>query len=341
MPSASPPPVPESAHGPGAGTAHADGPVQGRGFEPGQGQGVPPVGGPPALPPAAGGYQSTVVPSSYPPIPLTGPPPVPASAPMGYPPVVSPQPGMSGGTKALLFGCIGLVLLVGVLLIAGMMWAGRAVKGIAQDLTRNPTRFAAEMIVKGDPGLEIAGSDDTNKTVTVRNKKTGEETTFSLKDLEQGKMVMKRSDGTTAELGPAGFQLRDKDGNVTDIGGGGGAKLPDWVPSYPGDHTVGVFGQHSKNGQGQERGTVACTMTEDVETVAGTYRKALENAGFQVAVKDSSATGAGVVMLEAKGAAEGEGNAALVPTVSAQIMSGGQGSTVMTLKYEKTPSGAQ
>lgn len=285
--------------------------------------GIPQTGGPPVLPPAPGGYQSTVVPHSYPQIPT----PSPALPPVSYPPVVSPQPGMSGGTKFLLFGCLGLVLLAGVILVSAMFYAGKAFKGIAQTIAQNPTRFAAEMIIKQDPELEISGSDDTKKTVTVRNKKSGEETTFSMEDLQNGKLTMKHSDGTSAELGPDGIHVKDKDGNLTDIGGVSAVKLPAWVPPYPGDHTVGLSSRQSKNGR--ENGMAAFTMTEDAETVAGTYQKVLEAAGFQVEVKDTTATGARVILLEGKA----QGDAVGVPEISAQVMSGEQGNTVMTLKY--------
>ena len=115
---------------------------------------------------------------------------------------------MSSGTKALLFGCLGILLVAGVLAVAGAVWFGKKVSKVME----NPVQFAAEMLVKGEPGLEVVSSDKEKQTVVIRDVKTGEEITFTMEDLKDGKLTMKKSDGSSAEFGPGGLRIRDKDG---------------------------------------------------------------------------------------------------------------------------------
>lgn len=51
---------------------------------------------------------------------------------------------------------------------------------------------AAKHLLQANPDLEVANSDATAGTVTIRNKKTGETVTLSVEDIKQGRFKMRR-----------------------------------------------------------------------------------------------------------------------------------------------------
>jgi hypothetical protein len=124
---------------------------------------------------------------------------------------------MSGSTKALVFGCLGLLLCAVVVVVTAAMWAGKKVKAI----TDNPEQFLAELVVKDHPEVELVKVDKVAKEVVFRDRKSGETATFTFDQVAQGKMSVKRSDGSTLELGPEGWKTRDKDGHETVLGAEG------------------------------------------------------------------------------------------------------------------------
>jgi len=134
---------------------------------------------------------------------------------MGYPPVVAPsKPGsMGSGTKALLFGCLGLALVAVVFLIAGGVWVAK--KG--KEVLENPGQFLAEMVVRQNPDLEIVGVDNAAQKVVFRSKKSGEEATFAFDDIKGGRITIQKSDGSTTEMDSQGIKVRDKEGKETTI----------------------------------------------------------------------------------------------------------------------------
>jgi len=110
-------------------------------------------------------------------------------------------------------GCGGIVILgvIGVGLAIG--WGVKK----AKEFAKNPSKSTAELIVMGNKDLEKVSEDDATGEMTIRVKSTGETTTIKYDDLAKGKITVK-----------------DKDGNVTQIGGGDVSKIPSWVPRYPG-----------------------------------------------------------------------------------------------------------
>lgn len=120
--------------------------------------------GPPPIPGAAS--------AAPPPIPAPGfspvPPPYPSESPsLVYPPVVPPQSTPGRGTRGLLYGCLGLLVVAGILVAIGSVWAFKKAKGIGG----NPEQFIAEMAVNcsgprtGQRGQDRAGGGDSAQEV--------------------------------------------------------------------------------------------------------------------------------------------------------------------------------
>lgn len=243
---------------------------------------------------------------------------------MAYPPVVLPQSTPGKTTKILLFGCLGLVLLTVAGVVVLGLKLGKQFKGMAE----NPEKFIAEMVIKQNPDLELISVDKTTREVVIRDKSSGESASFSLDDLQKGKIIIKKSDGSTAELGPEGIKVKDKDGTETVVAGvGPAAALPDWVPAYPGNPPAVLSTKQEKNGKVE--GTFHFTTTDPFDEAVAAYQKALEDRNFEVAVEETALTPAKTVTLQ--------GTATLpegTRTVTVRFIPGGP-QTVVRLEYRE------
>lgn len=253
--------------------------------------GPPRMGPPPMAPPAA----------APPPMgqPYMSPPPV--GSPAGAPP-----PAKGGALKWVLFGCLGLIL-VGGLVTAGAVWWGvHKVKQVVDPglASRNPALAAAKMIATLNPDLDIVSMDEGRGTITIRDKKQNKTVTFNAEDVKNGKFSFETEEGKTEiQTGGSGqdatVRVKGPDGEMIM---GGNVKLPAWLPAYPGAETTGSFGvQSAKEGQG---GTVAFKTSDSVDKVAAFYESALKGAGITV-TRNSMQTGdSNVVTLVGKGASD-------------------------------------
>lgn len=283
---------------------------------------IPPVpgavSGPPPVPPAPA--------QSYPPVPPlypSGPPPV------SYPPVVSPQSTPGGGTRGLLYGCLALLAVVGIIAVIGGVWVFKKAKGIAE----NPEQFIAEMAVKANPDLELIKVDNVAREVVIKDKKSGESTTFSFDEVKNGKLTMKKSDGSSAEVGAEGIRVKDKDGSEAVIGGGAAVPLPEWVPPYPGSHQV-MVSSHKIKGINQS-GQYAFSTGDSMDTVASSYSKTLEAAEFAVVQESTGLDRDKLITLEATATLDGGGSERISVRVT------GQGrKTMVHLDYSHQEPGA-
>lgn len=155
-----------------------------------------------------------------------------------YPPpppttVVVQKPGMPGWAKGLI-ACGCLVLLIGAGVLAFSIWAGKK----AIDTMSDPAKVA-EFLINANPDLEVVSNDKAAGTITVRDKTTGDVTTFNYSDIQQGKFSIEGKDGKTvtvdgSELGQEGgnLQVTGPDGEQVNIATAGG-DTPSWVPLYP------------------------------------------------------------------------------------------------------------
>jgi hypothetical protein len=164
----------------------------------------------------------------------------------------APKKGMSGLAIAG-FGCLGLFALVAIASVVLLMKGCAMVKDVANDFQKNPEKATALLILKANPDIDVVKSDDTAGEITIRDKKTHEETTITYSDIKQGKFKLKNSKGEEVTVDPA-----NKDGNgsvvvknkegTTVLGGDQAATAPPaWVPVYP-NVKVKTGGMRSESG---------------------------------------------------------------------------------------------
>jgi hypothetical protein len=194
-------------------------------------------------------------------------------------------------------GC-GVILIIGCI-VGGFAayWVGNKAKQVAE----NPEMFAAEMMVRANPDVELVSKDESAKTITVKDKKTGEVTTLSLADIKDGKLTVKDDKGQEVNLsaGQDGFKVTDGKGNVAFQAGGGSVKdLPSWVPVYPGAQTQGTYS--TQNAEEKTAGFVVST-SDSVDQVLSFYKEKLEANGLKIEQTSTSSSGTGNgAMLSAK-----------------------------------------
>lgn len=81
------------------------------------------------------------------------------------------------------------------------------------------------------------------------------------------------------------FEYKSPDGSVQF---GGAAKVPSWVPEYPGSNPKSIFSANTKD---VRSGTFMFTTKDAADHVAQYYRGQLEASGFTIAAETNSGRG--------------------------------------------------
>lgn len=184
-------------------------------------------------------------------------------------------------------GCGGLLILVLVVVMAAGFFVANKAKDIAADFEDNPAMATARMIVKLNPEIEEVASDEEAGTITVRNKKTGEEITVNFEDIEEGKFSWTTDEGVVSidasELEESGtMTVTNEDGSVVFATGKPAAgDLPSWVPMYPGTEPTS---RHSMRTETTASGGFEVTTSDPVADVLEFYRSKLDAAGYTLSV---------------------------------------------------------
>jgi hypothetical protein len=184
-------------------------------------------------------------------------------------------------------GCGGLLILVLIVVMAAGFFVANKVKDVAADFEDNPAMATARMIVKLNPELEEVSTDEEAGTITVRNKKTGEEITVNFEDIEDGKLSFTTDEGEVkvdaSQLDESGsMTVTSEDGSVVFATGKPSAKdLPSWVPMYPGTEPSS---RHSMRTETTLSGGFEITTDDAVADVLEFYRSELESAGYEISV---------------------------------------------------------
>jgi len=188
-------------------------------------------------------------------------------------------------------GC-GVIILCGLIFLAvGGYFASR----FAHRLAKNPGMFAAQVLARTNPDLEIVSQDESAGTITVKNKKTGETATVNMSDLKNGKFSMKTDKGASMTIdGNAKdggvIKVTDDKGNQSVMSAGAGApkNLPSWVPNYPGATSQGTF---DTNNDKEHAGAFTVSTKDPVSQVIGWYETQLKSGGFKVEKTTYNANG--------------------------------------------------
>lgn len=210
---------------------------------------------------------------------------------------LTPPPKKGPSTLAIFgFGCGTLVVLamIGAFLLLNKGCS--MVKELASDFQKNPAAAAMKLALKGNPDLEIVKTDDGRKLVTIRDKKTGEETTWSFEDIEKGKFTLKSSKGGEMSVDASGGDGKGKlvvkgpDGEVVFGGDAAAVAPPAWVPLYP---AVKVqSGGLRAERAGKISGTLVTESADGVAKVREFYETKLKADGYQTEVTTMNRDGA-------------------------------------------------
>ncbi|MEW6336858.1 MAG: hypothetical protein ACOY3Y_19005 [Acidobacteriota bacterium] len=258
---------------------------------------------------------------------------------MATPPPMPPQPPMTSAPAPrkktspwvwVLAGCGGLLVIVILALAVGGFFFAKKVKTFAEGAEKNPAVAAAKVIALVNPDIEIVSSDDGKGTVTLRNKKTGEEITVDAEDIKKGRLKFRNEKGeevtfeSSGEGEGQGFKVESDKGTMT-FGAGSSADLPEWLPSYPGSAAEGTYAATTDEGSA---GGVTFKTSDSAERVLSHFREALENAGFEV--KDSSfSQGGKLAMGMLNASADGERRKVTVTVTP------GEGETAALVAWEE------
>ena len=176
----------------------------------------------------------------------------------------------------ILAGLFGLVVLAGIVMIAGGLFLAKQVR----DASGNPALAAAKLMAMANPDVEVVSSDDANGTVTIKDKKTGKVITLNFDQIKDGKLQVEQ-DGqkVTIDSSGDGLNVKGTDGSTVQIGTSSSAQLPEWLPSYPGSTAQSAF---SMQGGAESGAAVSFTTQDAIDKVSKFYQDALKNAGMTV-----------------------------------------------------------
>ena len=224
-------------------------------------------------------------------------------------------------------GCVGLVVLIGI----GLMAAGWFVSKKVKEFAENPVEATARTIALASPEIEFVSSDEETRTVVFRNEKTGEEITLNFEDIENGNFSFENADGQQSlsinadgAASGGGLTITTDEGTATIGSGGGRERIPAWVPIYPGAGVNVGFTSSSDEGS---MGMIELTDWASGEEVIEFYATKLEEEGYEVTRNTLSFGDNEQVMLS--GTHEGEKR-----TVSAQWVNA-EGESKVLLQYNQ------
>lgn len=181
-----------------------------------------------------------------------------------------------------------LLFVIGGIAISALVIHKAHQAGLDTDLMRrNPAAAVARMAAMANRNVEILGEDDRNGTITLRDRHTGKTVTMSFDQVKNGiRFTADDDNGKTAEL-----QI-----------GGGAAKLPLWVPKYPGSDEQATFSVKGsdENGAGQG-GNYTFTTTDSPSQVMSFYQDKVRDLRMETKVTASTGDGGTIVATEEPG----------------------------------------
>jgi hypothetical protein len=208
--------------------------------------------------------------------------------PNNVPPV--PQPKKKGLSPLawIGIGCLGLLVMGGVVATLITMFVARKVSEVASEMEEDPVAATAKLLAAANPEIELVAADKENRTVTFREVSTGKELTFNYDDIEQGRVSFS-SGSETAELqvtgddGSGGLTVKTSEGTATFSAGSDASDIPDWIPVFPDTIPTNNFAAEA---DGQVTGTFTFTTSSDVDSILNYY----DNEGKAVGLETKSRT---------------------------------------------------
>ncbi len=229
------------------------------------------------------------------------PPPVPGSEPAKQ--GMSPWAWVAIGCGGILvvgfvvFLALGLFVFKKTQEVVEEATGGESLSEFVESMKENPTKTAAETVIRINPELELVSTDDEAGTITFTNTRTGEEATLNFEDIAEGRFSMTTDEGEfrvdasdAAEGGGVTFSGPDSQesrfGASADL-----SDVPDWVPSYPGATDV-TSTMHTSSANGV-MGAFTGKSTDGAQKVLDHFKQLFENEGYEVGTESMTRTGDG------------------------------------------------
>jgi hypothetical protein len=171
-----------------------------------------------------------------------------------------PPPKKSNALLWVLVGVGGFFLLIALVVVGGIAY-----------VARNPAIVMTKLITASNPNVEVLSVDKGSQQVILRDKKTGKSYNISFDDVKKGRFSMRGTDGRSS------FSI------------GGDAKIPAWVPDYPGSHPQAAF---SAKGDEGESGTFTFKTSDSEATVKKFYQDQFQSSGMRIS-SDATTSGNG------------------------------------------------
>lgn len=245
----------------------------------------------------------------------------------GAPPLAQPPPAKK--SKALIYvlaGCGGLLVLVMLIMTAvGFFFASKA-----KEFSRNPGFAAAKLAASLNPDVALVEANESTGKITVRDKKTGKTVTMDFRDIQKGRFSFEDEEGKKIDLEARGegdsgsLTVKGPDGTMQ-FGAGVTAKIPAWVPQYPGAQVVGTFS--AQGGEG-DAGSFQLKCSGSVEAVAAFYEREIKSAGMTVQKHSMQTGNTSTIMVMGQNTSDGR-------SVSATVSSTDQGTAAQIVYQTK------
>jgi hypothetical protein len=222
----------------------------------------------------------------------------------------------------VLAGCGGLLVLELVIMAAISFF----VASKAKEFGRNPAFAAAKLAVSLNPEVQLVEADEGTGRITVRERKTGKTVTMDFRDIQKGRFSFEGEDGKRVDLEAQGegdsgsLTMRGPDGNM-EFGAGSAAKVPAWVPKYPGAQVVGTFSMQGGDGDG---GTFQLKCSGSIEQVAAFYEREIKSAGMTVQKHSMQSGNTSAITVMGENESDGR-------TLSATVSSTDEGTTAQVV----------
>ena len=211
------------------------------------------------------------------------------SAPLGQPPAAGPAQPSAGPLAPpaprktsplvwVLVAVLGFFMLCGIGVVGFGWFVMHKVRqaGLDPDLwRRNPGLAAGKLLAATNPDLDVLRTDDNAGTITLRDRRTGKETTITFDQVRQGKFTIRAEDenGKTASL----------------EFGGSGSKPPAWVPDYPGSRPA--YSIKGSADSGEEGGNFTFTTDDPASKVMAFYQDKTREMGMEAKVATTTPDG--------------------------------------------------
>jgi hypothetical protein len=166
------------------------------------------------------------------------------------PPQPPPPPKKSNVLLWVLVGVGGFFLLLALIVVVGIAY-----------VARNPALVLTKVITAANPNVEVITVNKGSQQITLRDKKTGETYNVTFDDVKNGRISMKSSNGR------ASFSI------------GGGAKIPAWVPEYPGSDPQSAFSAQGRDGAS---GTFTFKTPDSPDKVTRFYQDQFQSSGLHI-----------------------------------------------------------